>query len=114
MSKRCFHPLDMRLLCIILDKMGNRTAGVPAAILNRRAEADAAVEKRKAKRKKEQPVAALHDEWAAAMRGLLGQGTTIPKWAGEDWALAKKLLGDIGFDKSVDVIRHFIRTWEVR
>jgi len=48
------------------------------------------------------------------MRGLLGRGVTIPRWAGEDWALAKKLIGDIGFDKAVDIVRHFILTWEAR
>lgn len=94
--------------------MVNRTSVLAAAIKSKRDEANAIVAKRKAKKQKERPVAALNDEWAVSMRGLLGEGVTIPKWAGEDWALAKKLIGDIGFDKSVDVIRHFVSTWEAR
>ena len=94
--------------------MGNRTAAFTSAIERKRQEADEVVAKRKAKKQKERPVAALHDEWAVAMRGLLGSGVIIPKWAGEDWALAKKLIGDLGFDTSVDVVRHFIETWEAR
>jgi hypothetical protein len=94
--------------------MGNRTAALSAAIRSKREEADAVVARRKAKRVKERPVAALHDEWVVAMRGLLGADATVPPWAGEDWSLAKKLIGDIGFDKAVDVIRHFVGTWEAR
>lgn len=89
-------------------------ASFKAVIRARRQEADEAIERRKAKKNLMDPVGSLHREWVVSMRHLLGDGVDVPRWAGEDWGLAKKLVKDLGFDTSVDVIRHFIATWEAR
>jgi len=85
-----------------------------ASIASVRQDADEVIAEREARKQKTDPVGSLHREWVVSMRGLLGDGVTVPQWAGEDWGLAKKLVGEIGFNPAVDVIRHFIDTWESR
>lgn len=91
----------------------DRTAELTAAIGKKLARNKASRERKAAKRQKTNPAAELHREWVSSMRGELGL-TTVPNWTGADYALAKKLVGELGFGEAAKLVRYFIETWKER
>lgn len=73
----------------------------------------AAKAKRRAKRKKSRPEAELHVEWSTRFRMRFGD-VEVPPWGPAERSLARKMADEFGFDRSVEMIRHFIDTWEAR
>jgi len=90
--------------------MSDRTVEIMAAVNKKLAKNKASHERRAAKRQKTDPVGELHREWISVMSSELNL-ETIPRWAGAEYALAKKLLNELGFDKSVRFVTYFVETW---
>lgn len=91
----------------------DRTAELTAAIGKKLARNKASRERKAAKRKQTKPAAELHREWVSSMRSELGL-VTVPNWTGADYALAKKLVGELGFGEAAKLVRYFIETWKER
>ena len=93
--------------------MSDRTAEIMAAMGKKLARNKASRERRAAKRQKTNPTAELHREWVSSMKSEFGL-VTVPSWAGAEYALAKKLVGELGFDEATRLVRYFIGTWKER
>lgn len=74
----------------------------------------AARAKRRKRRKKGDAQTELHVEWSAEFRSLYGKGTEVPPWGPAERSLARKLIAEIGFDKALEMTRHFVSTWKSR
>ena len=76
---------------------------------------DKAAIARKTKRKKrvaKYPVKVVEEEWRAAYDSVMGH---VPvAWGGKEGKLTKTILKEHGFDRTVDLYRHFLATWPDR
>lgn len=94
--------------------MDDRTATLMASIAKTADKREASRRKRRSKRKRSNPQAELHVEWSTEFRELYGKDVEVPGWGPAERSLAKKLIGEIGFDKALAMVRHFVRTWPKR
>jgi hypothetical protein len=93
--------------------MSDRTSELAAALGKKLAKNRVSRERRAVKRQKTNPVAELHREWVSSMKSELGL-VTVPAWAGAEYSLGKKLVGELGFEKAARLVRYFIETWSER
>lgn len=91
----------------------DRTAELNAAIGKKLARNKASRERRATRRQETNPVAELHREWFSSMKSEWGVKTT-PSWTGADYALAKKLVGELGYNGALELLRYFVATWRER
>lgn len=100
---------------VIIHVMSDRTAALTASMTARAAKSDAAKAKRRLKRsKKGNAQAELHVEWSTEFRELFGKEVEVPKWGPAERSLAKKLIGEIGFDEAHKMVRQFVSNWRQR
>ena len=93
--------------------MVDRAAELTANINKRLARNKKVRERRAVKRQEEKPTSELHREWVSSMRGEFGVDV-VPTWAGAEYALAKKLVRELGFEQASSLVRYFIGTWKER
>jgi len=83
-----------------------------SALLERANQGAKARAKRAQRRQRQTPAKALEMEWRASMKSAFD--VAPEKWGGAENALASRLVKEHGFDRAVELVRHFIGTWEAR
>lgn len=92
--------------------MDVKSASFKEALLKRAVQGAQARAKRAQRRRERTPARALELEWRTSMNGAYG---FVPeKWTGAENVLAKRLVEEHGFDKALEIARHFVGTWEAR
>lgn len=92
--------------------MADRTAEMKAAVEQRLARNRAAVARRQAKRQRSNPAAELHREWVIAVKEHFAVSSA--PWGGAEYALGKRLVGELGYERAAEVVRYFVATWKSR
>jgi hypothetical protein len=83
-----------------------------AAVEQKLARNRAARQRRQQKKRAANPAAELHREWAMAMREHCG--VELAPWDAAEYALGKRLVQEVGYERAVDLVRYFVSTWPVR
>lgn len=66
-------------------------------------------------RRVNRPAGHLHVEWVKLMRETYSDELDVPLWAGRERGVARALVKNVGgIDKAVELIGHFVSTWDAR
>ena len=89
--------------------MGSKTLTLANLVAAQRDKGEKARNRKVQKRRKLSPAKWLGKEWANMVtRRFPGLEVT---WGGAEFALAKKLVDEQGFDRALEIIDHFLSTW---
>jgi len=94
--------------------MGDRAAGIYDQLKAATEKHVAAKTKRDAKRAERPSHRQLHVEWVKTMRELYGHNLFVAPWGVVEVKLAKALIKEVGFGRAVEVVKHFVGTWNGR
>ena len=48
------------------------------------------------------------------MREIYGDDLVVPPWGEREKGIARALAKNVGLEKAINIVRHFIETWEAR
>jgi len=92
--------------------MGSKTLTLSNLAIAQRDKGAKARARKVKKRIEKSPAKWLGKEWSVMVARRF-PGVTV-EWGGAEFALAKKLIDEQGFDKAVEIIDHFLGTWDRR
>lgn len=93
----------------------DRVAALMASMKETASKTEAAKSKSDQKRRVNRPAGHLHVEWVRLMRGTYSDELDVPLWGGRERGIARAFIKNVGgIDKAVELIGHFISTWEAR